>query len=219
MDHLESLTLEADSITEDVLKEVSTNLRNLRDLTLRGSKFISGISIKHVDNMLNLKYLTLEDLDEITIADFEHINLHNLQSLILIGLGFTDRALVHVSRMVNLQNLTCERLPDITEYGLTHVSRMVNLKKFTLIGPYEWLKTPGDIARIETRFPTVPDIVVKPERSRAEELRKLLMPFSVEEKELAGLLTSLSGEEELSGLLRPFSDEEEGKEEEQRILI
>jgi hypothetical protein len=206
MDHLESLALEAHSITEDVLKEVSNNLRNLRKLTLRGSRFIPGISIKHLDNVRNLEQLTLEDLRETaTIVDFEHINLDSLKSLTLIGLELTDRALAHVSRMVNLQNLTCERLPDITEYGLTHVSRMVNLKKFTLIGPYEWLKTPDDITRIRGMFITVPDIVVKPKRSRAEELRGLLMPFS--------------GEEELSGLLRPFLDEEEGKEEEQRILI
>jgi hypothetical protein len=202
IERLQSLTLEAYSITGGVLEDV--NLHNLLELTLRGSEFIPGIGIKHVSNLRNLKKLTLEDLDKAAVADFEYLNLGGLQSLTLIGLELTDRALAHVSRMVNLQNLTCERLRHITENGLVYISRMDNLKKLTLIGPYEWIKTPGDIARIRSMFITVPDIVVKPKRSRAEELRGLLMPFS--------------GEEELSGLLRPFLDEEEGKEEEQRII-
>ena len=107
-------------------------LTGLEELSLSGKRINDGALI-HLAKLPSLTYLMLQGE---TFTDAGMVHLKNFPSLKILNLchlrQLTDRTLVYISEIPNLENLALFWNENITDAGIAHLKKLPNLKKLDI---------------------------------------------------------------------------------------
>ncbi len=129
---LTHLTLIGSTVTDTGLAHLR-GLSDLESLMLRGCTLFADAGLVHLEEMVGLKELVLDDA-QVTDAGLAHLRgMARLEFLGLDRAQVTDAGLVHLEGMSRLQFLNL-RGTRVTDSGLAHLKGLKNLHSLNLVG-------------------------------------------------------------------------------------